>query len=58
MPPADFVGTLNREDALILVGLVHPAYNPYTFQLVFFQPEQYFTLTTNQLTVFFSHLSA
>jgi hypothetical protein len=34
---------------------VHPAYNP-SFSSCFFQPEQYFSLTTNQPTVFFSRL--
>jgi hypothetical protein len=36
-------------------GPVHPAYNP-SFSACFFQPEQYFSLTTNQSTVFFSQL--
>jgi hypothetical protein len=34
------------------LGPVHPAYNPYFF----FQPEQCFSLATNQPTVFFSWL--
>jgi hypothetical protein len=34
---------------------VHPAYNP-SFSACFFQLEQYFSLTTNQSTVFFSRL--
>jgi hypothetical protein len=36
-------------------GSVHPAYNP-SFSACFFQSEQYFSLTTNQPTVFFSRL--
>jgi hypothetical protein len=36
-------------------GSVHLAYNP-SFSACFFQPEQYFSLTTNQPTVFFSQL--
>jgi hypothetical protein len=36
-------------------GPVHLAYNPSLFSL-FFQPEQYFSLTKNQPTVFFSRL--
>jgi hypothetical protein len=38
-----------------VVGPVHSAYNP-SFLTYFFQPEQYFSLTTNQPTVFFSRL--
>jgi hypothetical protein len=40
-----------------LRGPVHSAYNPRLFSL-FFQSEQYFSLTTNQLTVFSAGLSA
>jgi hypothetical protein len=36
-------------------GSVHPTYNP-SFSAYFFQSEQYFSLTTNQPTVFFSRL--
>jgi hypothetical protein len=37
------------------IGHVHSAYNPY-FSACFFKPEQCFSFTTNQPTVFFSRL--
>jgi hypothetical protein len=39
----------------VILGPVHPTYNP-SFLACFFQPKQYFSLTRNQLTVFFSRL--
>jgi hypothetical protein len=37
------------------IGPVHPAYNP-SFSACFFSSNKYFSLTTNQPTVFFSRL--
>jgi hypothetical protein len=41
----------NSGDGMGMHDPVHPAYNPY-FLAYFFQSEQYFSLTTNQPTVF------
>jgi hypothetical protein len=51
------ISMLQTDHLNCLIGPVHPAYNPYFSACFFFQPEQCFSLTTNQPTVFFSRHS-
>jgi hypothetical protein len=44
-----------RWSSVSVIGPIHLAYNP-SYSACFFQPEQYFSLTKNQPTVFFSRL--